>query len=116
MAHLPLTKNGSARSVPLSTRAIELLDMLPKVEDGMPLFGLTDKSRDALFRKARDKAFPKVPPKERLTFHDTRHEAITRLAKKLQPLDLARMTGHTNLNELLTYYNETAADIAVRIG
>ncbi|MBU9660925.1 site-specific integrase [Burkholderia multivorans] len=116
VARLPLTKNGSARSVALSTRAIELIEMLPKVEDGVPLFGLTDKTRDALFRKARDKAFPKVPPEERLTFHDTRHEAITRLAKKLQPLDLARMTGHTNLNELLTYYNETAADIAARIG
>ncbi|KJK17754.1 hypothetical protein UB46_34680 [Burkholderiaceae bacterium 16] len=47
-----------------------------------------------------------------LTFHDTRHEAITRLAKKLQPLALARMTGHTDLNELMTYYNESAADIA----
>jgi integrase len=32
-----------------------------------------------------------------LTFHDTRHEAITRLAKKLQELDLARMVGHRDL-------------------
>ncbi|OJA22001.1 tyrosine-type recombinase/integrase [Burkholderia ubonensis] len=116
VARLPLTKNGSARSVALSTRAVELLGMLPKVEEGAPLFDLNDKSRDALFRKARDKAFEKQPPEDRLTFHDTRHEAITRLAKKLQPLDLARMTGHTNLNELLTYYNETAADIAARLG
>lgn len=111
VAHLPLTKNGSARNVPLSSRAIELLKMLPEVDAGQPLFALTDKSRDALFRKARDKTTVKD-----LTFHDTRHEAITRLAKKLQPLDLARVTGHTNLNELLTYYNETAADIAARLG
>lgn len=116
VAYLPLTKNGAARNVPLSTRAVQLLGMLPEVEPGMPLFGLSDKSRDALFRKARDMAFKDVPEDERLTFHDTRHEAITRLAKKLQPLDLARMTGHTNLNELLTYYNETAADIAARLG
>lgn len=115
VARLPLTKNGSARSVALSTRAVELLGMLPKVEEGAPLFDLNDKSRDALFRKARDRAFEKQSPEDRLTFHDTRHEAITRLAKKLQPLDLALMTGHTNLNELLTYYNETAADIAARL-
>ena len=50
-----------------------------------------------------------------LTFHDTRHEAITRLAKKLHPLDLARMTGHTNLQELMTYYNESAADVAAML-
>jgi integrase len=111
VAHLPLTKNGSARDVPLSTRAVELLGMLPKVAAGAPLFDLTDKSRDALFRKARDRSgVPEV------TFHDARHEAITRLAKKLQVLDLARMTGHKNLGELMTYYNETAADIAARLG
>jgi integrase len=111
VAHLPMTKNGGARNVALSSRAVELLGTLPTVEAGKPLFALNDWNRDALFRKARDKSGIKD-----LTFHDTRHEAITRLAKKLQPLDLARMTGHTNLNELLTYYNETAADIATRLG
>lgn len=111
VAHLPLTKNGAARDVPLSTRAIELLGMLPKVPPGEPLFNLSDKSRDTLFRKARDRSGA-----SEVTFHDTRHEAITRLAKKLQVLDLARMTGHKNLNELMTYYNETAADIAARLG
>jgi len=111
VAHLPLTKNGGARDVPLSTRAILLLRMLPTVKDGEQLFALSDKSRDALFRKARDRSGVIG-----LTFHDTRHEAITRLAKKLQPLDLARMTGHTNLQELMTYYNESAADIAKRLG
>jgi integrase len=111
VAHLPLTKNGGARDVPLSMRALELLRMLPKVDDGKPLFALSAASRDALFRKAKEKAGIAD-----LTFHDTRHEAITRLAKKLQPLDLARMTGHTNLQELLTYYNESARDIARRLG
>lgn len=111
VARLPLTKNGLAREVPLSTRASELLRMLPAVEEGAPLFNLVPASRDALFRKARNKACITD-----LTFHDTRHEAITRLAKKLQPLDLARMTGHTNLQELMTYYNESASSIAQRLG
>lgn len=110
VAHLPLTKNGRARNVPLSTRAVELLRMLPAVEAGEPLFNLNPWSLDVLFRKGRDKA--KVAG---LTFHDTRHEAITRLAKKLHPLDLARMTGHTNLQELMTYYNESAADVAAML-
>nr|WP_315596699.1 site-specific integrase [uncultured Cupriavidus sp.] len=111
VAHLPLTKSGGARNVPLSSRAVVLLKMLPAVPEGQPLFALTSASRDALFRKAKEKA--RIA---NLTFHDTRHEAITRLAKKLQPLDLARMTGHTNLQELMTYYNESAESIARRLG
>ncbi|VVD67767.1 tyrosine-type recombinase/integrase [Pandoraea soli] len=110
-ARLPMTKNGTARNVPLSSRAIELLKMLPAVTKGEPLFALSTSSRDALFRKARDRS--QIPD---VTFHDTRHEAITRLAKKLQPLDLARMTGHRNISELMTYYNATATDIAGRLG
>ena len=45
-------------------------------------------------------------------FHDTRHEAITRLCKKLDVLSLARMIGHADIRELNTYYNATAEDIA----
>ncbi|MCY0858624.1 tyrosine-type recombinase/integrase [Cupriavidus sp. D39] len=107
VAHLPLTKNGSARDVPLSSRAVELLGMLPPVKNGEPLFALAAASRDALFRKARDKAGITG-----LTFHDTRHEAITRLSKKFDVLALSRVTGHTNLSELRTYYNETAEELA----
>ena len=108
VAHLPITKNGTSRDVPLSSKARQLLAELPET-DG-PCFGLTSRQLDALFRQARDLA--KI---EGLRFHDTRHEAITRLAKKLDVLDLARMTGHRNINELLTYYNEAAKDLAAKL-
>lgn len=110
VAHLPITKNGTKRDVPLSTRALELLDLLPKVKVGEPLFGLNSVSLDRLFRKARDRCMI-----EGLTFHDTRHEAITRLAKKLNVLELARMVGHRDLRMLQVYYNETAAQLAERL-
>jgi integrase len=110
VANLPITKNGTKRDVPLSTRALELLDVLPKVKKGEPLFGLNSVSLDGLFRKARDKSMI-----EKLTFHDTRHEAITRLAKKLNVLELARMVGHRDLRMLQIYYNETAAQLAERL-
>lgn len=107
---LPVTKNGTARDVPLSTRAIELLGLLgPRA--GGAVFGVNDKSRDALFRKARAAAGI-----EGLHWHDTRHEAITRLARKLDVLDLARMVGHRDLASLRTYYNPTASEIALRLG
>lgn len=106
--HLEKTKNEDARDVPLSKAALELLKCLPV--DGELVFNLTDASRDALFRKARDAA-----GLAGLTFHDTRHEAITRLARKLNVLDLARMIGHRDLKSLQIYYNPTATEIADRL-
>jgi integrase len=50
-----------------------------------------------------------------LTFHDTRHEAITRLAAKLNVLDLARMVGHRDIKQLQVYYNAPAEEIAMRL-
>jgi len=64
-----------------------------------------------LFRAARDPL-----PIENLCFHDTRHEAITRLARKLEILDLARTIGHKDLRSLMIYYNATASEIAGRLG
>lgn len=107
-AHLSHTKNGEARSVPLSGAAVTLLEALPELT---PAFGLSARQIDVLFRKVRDKAGI-----ENLTFHDSRHEAITRLSRKLEVLELARMVGHKNLNELLTYYNETAEELARKLG
>jgi integrase len=102
------TKNGTSRAVALSTRARELIGLLP---ESAYLFGLSSSSLDALFRKARDNR----TTIEGLTFHDTRHEAITRLARKLDVLDLARMVGHRDIKQLMTYYNASAEDIAGRL-
>ena len=63
------------------------------------------------FRKARERSCI-----EGLTFHDSRHAAITRLAKKLNVLDLARMVGHRDLRMVQIYYNESAEDMAVKLG
>lgn len=108
---LDLTKNGTARDVPLSARAVELIQLLPKGRKADPLFTVSDASRDALWRKAR-----KAAGIDDLHFHDLRHEAVTRLARKLDVLDLARMTGHQDLRMLRRYYNPAAAEIARRLG
>lgn len=99
--HLPKTKNGDARDVPLSTRASEILHMMP---DG---FNLTDSQKDSNFRKIRGKA-----ALSDLNFHDSRHEAITRLSKIFDVRDMARVSGHRNLNELMTYFHSDADALA----
>jgi integrase len=106
--HIPKSKNGDARDVPLSLRARELLKLLPPAD---PLFGLTDAQKDALFRKGRAKAAVGD-----LHFHDSRAEAIYRLSKKLDVLELARVIGHRDLKSLLAYYETTADELAAKLG
>jgi integrase len=109
VAHLPMTKNGFPRHVPLSLEALRILDQLPK--DSGFVFGLKTSQIDALFRKVRARAMI-----SNLHFHDTRHEAITRLAQKLNVLDLARMVGIRDLRILMVYYNARPEDIAFQLG
>jgi len=106
---LPMTKNGDVREVPLTPYALEILSLLPR-EDG-PVFGLIGEQRDALFRKARDKA--KVA---NLHFHDSRAEAIWRLSRDFDPMELARVIGHRDLRSLLIYYQTDADELADRLG
>ena len=107
--HLPRTKNGDARDVPLSKRAVEILRTLP-LGFG-PVFQLDAAARDALWRKARDKT-----PHRDIHFHDARAEAIWRLSKKLDVLELARVIGHRDINSLLIYYRASASAMARKLG
>lgn len=106
---LPETKNGDAREVALSKEARRLLSLMPE-GDG-PIFGLTDSQRDALYRKARGKGELRS-----INFHDSRGEAVWRLSKKLDVMELARMIGHRDLNSLLHYYRATAAELSAKLG
>ena len=110
--HLPETKNDHARDVPLSSRAVEILDKIRgnRTDPDQRPFDVGERVRDTTFRTAVGRAGI-----ENLHFHDTRHEAITRLAKRLPILDLARVTGHKNLNELLTYYEASGDELAERL-
>lgn len=104
-ARLPRTKNGTARDVPLSSEAVRLWQALPG--DG---FDLTSAQLDALWRKIRTKAGVSD-----LRFHDARHEAITRLSRRLDPLALAKAVGHRDIRMLMVYYDESAEDLAKRL-
>lgn len=116
-----MSKSGRAsvdpsRNVPLTDRAMELLDALlasmPKGQKPKPGFtkppyivGIDDGQRDALWRKARDQAGV-----EDLHFHDMKHEAATRLAKFLDVLELSHAIGTKDVRLLRdTYYNNDAS-------
>lgn len=105
---LPRTKNGDVRRVPLSARAREIIGLLPR--EGATVFDIDPATRDALFRRAKNAA--KIPD---LHFHDSRAEAIWRLSKKLDVMELARMIGHRDLKSLLLYYNADPDELADRL-
>jgi integrase len=118
VAVLHRSKTGPGRDVPLSSRAIELLKIMgrrrllhPRSTPDGRIWHATGDTLDATFRRARTAA-----GLDGFTFHDSRATALTRLSKVLQPLELARMSGHSNLNELLTYYREPVESIAARLG
>ncbi|HEL4191556.1 TPA: site-specific integrase [Stenotrophomonas maltophilia] len=106
---LPKTKNGDVRRVPMSARAREIIALLP--QDADSVFNLDPGTRDTLFRRARDAA-----QIENLHFHDSRAEAIWRLSKKLDVMELARVIGHRDLKSLLIYYQTDADELADRLG
>lgn len=104
MQHL----TGKEREIPLPRAAVRLLKALPAKGS---IFTISSASLDVLFRRARDALLI-----EGLHFHDARAEALTRLARKVDVMTLARISGHKDLNLLLnTYYRESARDIAARM-
>ncbi len=103
------TKNGDERDVALSPVAAEIIKGLLK-DKRKELFKVGIGTRDTLFRKARDAAGI-----ENLHFHDSRSEAIYRLSKKLDVLELARQIGHRDVRSLLFYYQSDAAELAQKL-
>ena len=100
-----ITKTAVSRNVPLSARAVELIQRLDHNKETM--LGVSAGVVSTMFRAAVANSGI-----ENLTFHDARHEATTRLAGKLQVLDLARVTGHRDIKQLMTYYNKDARELA----
>lgn len=111
VVHLPDTKNGDARDVPLSTKAVEILKNLPRTLSG-EVFPLTPNALKKGFERAVERA-----EIENFHFHDLRHEAASRLAEKLaNVLELSAVTGHRDLRMLKRYYHPRAEDLAKKLG
>ncbi|MBM2884043.1 site-specific integrase [Chromobacterium phragmitis] len=109
LVHIPTSKNGHSRDVPLSREAIRLLKQVMQATEGKDtVFDLTAANLDALFRRAKEKALV-----EDLHFHDSRREALTRMARKLDVMTLAKVSGHRDLRILQnTYYAPNMEGVA----
>lgn len=109
--HLPDTKTDKSRDVPLSKVGLRLLERMRGFDPEL-VFGLSSQTRDALFRKYRDRAGIKG-----LTWHDLRHSAATRLGKagKLSVIELCRIFGWSDPRMAMVYINPTVQDLAAKL-
>lgn len=111
-ARLHDSKNGEARDIPLSTRAVACLRTLLRIKGDPRVFPITAEALKQAFERAVARANI-----EDFHFHDLRHEATTRLATRLDNvLELSAVTGHKTLRMLARYYHPKASDLAVKLG
>ncbi len=106
-AFLPKTKNGSERTVPLSSAAVQILADLPRSLNGRA-FPVTGSAIEQAFERACRRAGIND-----FRFHDLRHEATSRFFEKgLNPMQVAAITGHKTLQMLKRYTHLRAEDLA----
>lgn len=110
LAFLPETKNGESRAVPLSPKAIEVLKAMPD-QVGSVFPG----ERMTLYNAF--KAACRRGGIQDFTWHDLRHEALSRLAERgdLSVLELAAVSGHKTLQMLKRYTHLQAKSIADKL-
>ena len=109
-AHLEDTKNGESRTVPLTCRAVAVLEALPRPPGGR-VFPLTAQAVELAWKRACKRAGI-----EGLHFHDLRHEATSRLFELgLNVMEVAAVTGHKDLRSLKRYTHIDPAHLARKI-
>lgn len=111
IAHLPITKNGSKRDVPLSLRAIEILKRLGEEGEG-PVFGYSSDG----FKSAWRTLVRRVGIDD-LHFHDLRHEAVSRLFElgTLDMMEVATISGHKSMQMLKRYTHLKASNLVPKL-
>ncbi len=118
--HVRASKNGYPRDVPLSSRAVEVIDRWrqnnPLAADTDSVFGIRPDSITQAFERAIERVALSMSSVRGLRFHDLRHEATSRLARLLSVHELAKVTGHRELRMLMRYYHPTVEDLAAKLG
>ena len=121
-AHLPDTKNGDSRTVPLSRRATEILltarGKVVQQFDGR-VFAISPHAVSVAFRRACARVAKQTNEKMGcdLHFHDLRHEAVSRFFELgLNPMEVAAISGHRSMQMLARYTHIRPTSLVARLG
>lgn len=107
-----LIKTAEPRAVPLSSAAMTAIDSLPRALSGRMI---------PINRMTLYKAFERACERARIedyTWHDLRHEALSRLAERgdFTVIELAAVSGHKTLQMLKRYTHLQATKLAEKMG
>lgn len=108
------TKNGHGRGIPLSRRAVEVLEGIASEDErhGRVFPDLTAEAVKRAFIRTCERAGLKD-----FHFHDLRHEATSRLFEKgLNVVEAASVTGHKDTRMLMRYTHLDASKLADKLG
>jgi len=110
-AFLAVTKNSDSRTIPLSPKALEILNSFPRNISGS-VFNYRPDSISKAFVAAAQKA-----GLEDIRFHDLRHEATSRLFENtdLDAMEIKLITGHRSMQMLARYAHLRADRLAERL-
>ena len=110
--HLPDTKNGHPRTVPLSTQALGAIRAVPSGYSQRVFTG-----KPGSIRAAFGAALKRSGVGSDLRFHDLRHEAVTRLFEKgLNPIEVGMISGHRSMSMLQRYTHMRPEGLLSRLG
>ncbi|MGA9751153.1 MAG: site-specific integrase [Acidobacteriota bacterium] len=110
-AHLPQTKNGDPRTVPLSASALEILERQKQSKGDDVVFPATGNA----VRLAWERLKKRVGIED-LHFHDLRHEAISRFFEHgLSMPEVSAISGHKDPRMLMRYTHLKAESIAEKL-
>lgn len=111
IAHLPDTKNGTKRDVPLNLKARTAFTQLGVKSKGR-VFSYTANGLKSAWRIMTQRL-----DIEDLHFHDLRHEAASRMFElnRLDIMEIAAITGHKSLSMLKRYTHLKAANLVKKL-
>jgi integrase len=125
IVRLTNTKNGSARTVPLTKKATELLaqalaNQLRPLRCDLVFFGEPGRDKEKTRRPyAFNKIFGKIKKDIGLAdlhFHDLRHEAVSRLVEAgLGDQEVSAISGHKSMQMLKRYTHLRAEDLVAKL-
>ena len=106
------SKNGRSRKVPLTTRALQVIDALAATGSGRLLDLSANALKIAFYRRVIS-----ASGLEDFHFHDCRHEAISRLAEsgKFQLIELQAISGHRDMRMLQRYAHLCSGSLAAKM-
>jgi integrase len=114
------TKNGHGRALPLSTRAIAVLETMGRRLDGK-VFDLRPDSVTQAFSRAVERAKKTYTGEDAgflvgLSFHALRHECLSRLAERgWSATEIAALSGHRTLQLVQRYVHHRPEDLALKL-